>query len=368
MEASSVAARWSFGERVRSGVADFHGLLVGAPILTDWEPPCIAMNAVSYHLTGGNHSMYRFMVFGSAIAAAIVVPAVCVSQELSREERARRMELKAAIFKIENRIRNEASRAQFSAETEAMGRAVSDPNAIAAQTEAARAEAEFWKEVSDPATPEARKRELLDERLRKTKMRSAELKGELAELSATARNAESLRKELYAPETTPKRRRAILDTLYGDIVSQVLADDQSSWSLVEPTSPAREREPDAAGSRSDPQQVIRNCTARTWTDASGQHRTQASFAYLRRTDVALRKNDGVKVWVALEKLGAADRAWIDTKTRSRKWTSADGQFSTVASLVGFIDGTIYLRKADGISISLSAATLSQTDQEFLGED
>lgn len=52
---------------------------------------------------------------------------------------------------------------------------------------------------------------------------------------------------------------------------------------------------------------------------------------------------------------------------SRKWTSADGKFSTNASLVKIESGVVTLRKANGDFIKVALAQLSQEDREFIAK-
>lgn len=62
------------------------------------------------------------------------------------------------------------------------------------------------------------------------------------------------------------------------------------------------------GSRAQPGQV------RTWTDATGQHRTEAALVSYDPTakSVRLRKRDGSEITVALDKLSAADAEFLRT--------------------------------------------------------
>lgn len=72
---------------------------------------------------------------------------------------------------------------------------------------------------------------------------------------------------------------------------------------------------------------------RTWTDVTGQHRTEAEFLSLTGTQVQLRKMDGSIVTVPMEKLSREDRAYAQRKsapsitlgTSSPSPTSADNQ-------------------------------------------
>ena len=52
---------------------------------------------------------------------------------------------------------------------------------------------------------------------------------------------------------------------------------------------------------------------RAWTDASGQHRTEAAFAGLTEGQVRLRRPDGTVRTLPLEKLSKADQEWVRRK-------------------------------------------------------
>ncbi len=56
-------------------------------------------------------------------------------------------------------------------------------------------------------------------------------------------------------------------------------------------------------------------------------------------------------------------AWAADELRT--WTSADGQHTTQAALLGFKDGKVQLRKADGKQISVPSSALSAEDREFV---
>jgi hypothetical protein len=54
---------------------------------------------------------------------------------------------------------------------------------------------------------------------------------------------------------------------------------------------------------------------RTWTDATGEHKTDAKFGGLLSGKVTLIRRDGSKVQVPLEKLSDEDREWITTRRK-----------------------------------------------------
>lgn len=54
---------------------------------------------------------------------------------------------------------------------------------------------------------------------------------------------------------------------------------------------------------------------RTWTDASGQHRTEATFVDMAAGQVRLRKADGTVILIPLEKLSPADQEWLRRQSR-----------------------------------------------------
>ena len=74
------------------------------------------------------------------------------------------------------------------------------------------------------------------------------------------------------------------------------ASDPPSWRHAEPNAP----EPPVT---------------RTWTDAAGEHKTDAEFGGLANGIVTLVKADGRKVRIPLEKLSAADRKWIRDRAK-----------------------------------------------------
>jgi len=53
---------------------------------------------------------------------------------------------------------------------------------------------------------------------------------------------------------------------------------------------------------------------RPWTDASGQHRTDATFVSMAEGQVRLRRRDGTVVTLPLEKLSPADQEWVRRHT------------------------------------------------------
>jgi outer membrane protein assembly factor BamB len=53
---------------------------------------------------------------------------------------------------------------------------------------------------------------------------------------------------------------------------------------------------------------------RTWTDATGEYRVQATFIELKEGRVWLQKQDGKTIGVGLERLSAADRDWVSRQT------------------------------------------------------
>jgi outer membrane protein assembly factor BamB len=66
--------------------------------------------------------------------------------------------------------------------------------------------------------------------------------------------------------------------------------------------------------------------ARTWTDATGKHKTQASLAGVDGEKVRLKKSDGTIVVIAIERLSADDQAWLNS--RSAPATASAGKRRT----------------------------------------
>ena len=56
---------------------------------------------------------------------------------------------------------------------------------------------------------------------------------------------------------------------------------------------------------------------RTWTDASGQHKTEAAFSGMIGDQVKLLKKDGTKVALPIDKLSADDQAWIHKRSEAK---------------------------------------------------
>ncbi len=56
---------------------------------------------------------------------------------------------------------------------------------------------------------------------------------------------------------------------------------------------------------------------------------------------------------------------VQSDAEPRTWTSADGNFTTVAELVGYKDGVAQLRRNDGVVIRVRREHLSPADQQFL---
>lgn len=55
---------------------------------------------------------------------------------------------------------------------------------------------------------------------------------------------------------------------------------------------------------------------RVWKDAEGLFEIEGSFLLAREGRVLLRKHDGSPVWVPLDRLSAADRAWVQQRVES----------------------------------------------------
>jgi len=58
---------------------------------------------------------------------------------------------------------------------------------------------------------------------------------------------------------------------------------------------------------------------------------------------------------------------VETKSMPRKWVSADGNFSTQATLIEFADGYVYLKRSDGRQAKVSYELLSRADQEYVDQ-
>jgi hypothetical protein len=56
-------------------------------------------------------------------------------------------------------------------------------------------------------------------------------------------------------------------------------------------------------------------TMRTWTDASGKHKTEAEFVSMTAGKVKLRKADGSIVTLPMDKLSKADQKWIRDRAK-----------------------------------------------------
>jgi uncharacterized protein with WD repeat len=61
---------------------------------------------------------------------------------------------------------------------------------------------------------------------------------------------------------------------------------------------------------------------RTWTDASGERKVTAEFLYRVDDKVKLKKEDGTRVLVPLDKLSEADRQWVEAKGKGKSKTEA----------------------------------------------
>jgi hypothetical protein len=66
---------------------------------------------------------------------------------------------------------------------------------------------------------------------------------------------------------------------------------------------------------SPPSEKSQRPALRTWTDASGQHHIEASFAGMDAGQIKLRKADGTVISIPLEKLSEVDQQWVRQHSR-----------------------------------------------------
>ena len=73
---------------------------------------------------------------------------------------------------------------------------------------------------------------------------------------------------------------------------------------------------------------------RVWKDVDGLFEIEASFVQTRDDRVQLCKHDGTLVWVPLDKLGPADRAWVrDRRESIRRMNGVDVGSAPVSETV-----------------------------------
>ena len=70
-----------------------------------------------------------------------------------------------------------------------------------------------------------------------------------------------------------------------------------------------------AEAKKERQAEIEEAKWRTWTDASGKHKTEAKYSGMVSGKVMLIKRDGSKVQMPLEKLSEEDREWITNRPK-----------------------------------------------------
>ena len=63
------------------------------------------------------------------------------------------------------------------------------------------------------------------------------------------------------------------------------------------------------------QQAVEAAKWRTWTDASGTHKTEAKFSGLLSGNVKLTKRDGSVLTLPLEKLSDDDKEWVKKRSK-----------------------------------------------------
>jgi hypothetical protein len=109
--------------------------------------------------------------------------------------------------------------------------------------------------------------------------------------------------------------------------------------------------------------------ARKWTSSDGRSTVEAELVAVTDGKVSLKKPDGVKVTIPLDRLSAADRQFlaagqVPATAGLRKWTSNDGR-SAEAEFVSAADGKVTLRRAGGAVFTMPLERLSEADRTFI---